>query len=397
MIKKPAGITMIDLPHRTGHEIQTFSFYLARYPRRASAAPATPPASSSRRTVAAAPPARALHHAAAAVAAAPGSRPAAAAARAVAARAAAAPPRPPPPDPLVEATDCDMGGRARVVAVRDLGGSRKSVRVVVEVDLWAEGASVLVGVNGADLRVAHVAHALLGATGPGVGSDLAIGVTLLDAPIEMSAFALIVEGRGRASRPASPAARRRATSAAPTTAGNVFSYGGDATSFSYGGGGAERVAVAAARRRRRGGRAGGGIAHRRHHDARGGRGRRGAGPLPRRGRVAAASVHVDRRLAPRPTTRWCRPLRTACAGCMEELNAAAAAGALERRPTATSSVTRRMVPPARRHPPCRRPCAQRAPCHSPSITCLPWALRRPQHLAEHDGPVSFGTSPRLQM
>ena len=88
----------------------------------------------------------------------------------------------------------------------------------------------VVGVNGADLRVTHVAHALLGATGPGVGSDLAISVTLLDEPIEMSAFALIVEGQW--SRLVSlTCSAAPATSAAPTTAGNVFSYGGDATSI----------------------------------------------------------------------------------------------------------------------------------------------------------------------
>ena len=240
VIKKPAGITMIDLPHRTGHEIQTFSFYLNSLPSsglRCAGHPACfefeahpspthhphvrcimpPPPSPPRVWEPPTPPPP------------PAPSP------------PAPPPptpRPPPPDPLVEATDCDMGGRARVVAVRDLGGNRKSVRVVVEVDLWAEGASVLVGVNGADLRVTHVAHALLGATGPGVGSDLAISVTLLDEPIEMSAFALIVEGQW--SRLVSlTCSAAPATSAAPTTAGNVFSYGGDATSFSYGGGGAE--------------------------------------------------------------------------------------------------------------------------------------------------------------
>ena len=198
----------------------------------------------------------ALHHAAAAVAAARlGAAHAAAAARAVPPAPPPPAPRPPPPDPLVEATDCDMGGRARVVAVRDLGGNRKSVRVVVEVDLWAEGASVLVGVNGADLRVTHVAHALLGATGPGVGSDLAISVTLLDEPIEMSAFALIVEGQW--SRLVSlTCSAAPATSAAPTPPPATSSRTAATTTSSpttrrrrRGG-----VAVAAARRRRRGGR-----------------------------------------------------------------------------------------------------------------------------------------------
>ena len=232
-----------------------------------------------------------------------------------------------------------------MVAVRDLGGSRKSVRVVVEVDLWAEGASVLVGVNGADLRVTHVAHALLGAAGPGVGSDLAISVTLLDEPIEMSAFALIVEGQW--SRLVSlTCSAAPATSAAPTTAGNVFSYGGDATSFSYGGGGeaspsplpdADDGGEPAAMQLHTDGTTTLAVAA-------------GAVVLALclgAGRVAAGSVHVDRGLAPsgrRPDGAVRSGRRGGHGGAAR---AAAAAGEASWA-TATSSATRRMVPPRRR-------------------------------------------------
>lgn len=101
----------------------------------------------------------------------------------------ASPSAPPPLGTLVHATNCALGGTARVVA----GASTTSFRIAVSLDNWIDGYLVTLGVDGDAVEVNRAAHATPKPEGPSLeGAASSFTFALGEEPVEMAAFAVVL-------------------------------------------------------------------------------------------------------------------------------------------------------------------------------------------------------------
>lgn len=103
-------------------------------------------------------------------------------------------PKPPPPHgtSVRASSSCALGGSARVLP----GATDTSVRIAVTLDNWIDGYVVTLGVNGDALAVTRAAHAIPKERGPTVANaERSFSFALGEEPVEMSAFAVILQAR----------------------------------------------------------------------------------------------------------------------------------------------------------------------------------------------------------